>query len=171
MQQQQPPAQVQNNMITPIDKIPLKTSNISKTEDMDDPIVKDVLNEFENELSIQQNQKNNYQINNNQQIQPQQQYQQPIIQLQQDIPTTIPSPQPQPIKTKKQKINYIDTILINKTFIICIIIAIVINPYIYNTLLSKIPTNISTILDTNNYFIKLGILFIILYVMMFYNIL
>ena len=48
MQNQSP-----NNMITSIDKIPLKTSGSNITEDMtDDPIVKDVLNEFEKELSL-----------------------------------------------------------------------------------------------------------------------
>jgi hypothetical protein len=163
MQQQQTPSQGNNNMITSIDKIPLKTSGISKTDDMDDPMVKDVLNEFENELSIQQN---NYQINNQpiistSQQQQQQQQQQPIQNTQ----------MPTPVKTKKQKINYIDNILINKTFIICIIIAIVINPYIFNTILSKIPDNISSIVNDNNYIIKLLIIFIILYIMMFYNIL
>ena len=70
--------QSQNNMITPIDKIPLKTSNANITDDMsDDPIVKDVLNEFEKELSINEQTANNYKINVNQmQQQQQQQYQQ-----------------------------------------------------------------------------------------------
>ena len=58
--------QSQNNMITPIDKIPLKTSNANITDDMsDDPIVKDVLNEFEKELSINEQTANNYKINVN----------------------------------------------------------------------------------------------------------
>ena len=40
--------QPQNNMITPIEKVPLKTSNTNITPDMaDDPIVKDFLTEFE----------------------------------------------------------------------------------------------------------------------------
>ena len=44
MQQQQPPPQQSNIMLTSLDKIPLKTSNINNTDDMsDDPIVKDVV--------------------------------------------------------------------------------------------------------------------------------
>ena len=161
MQNQSP-----NNMITSIDKIPLKTSGSNITEDMtDDPIVKDVLNEFEKELSLnEQTIKNNYQINNNQYQQPQMQPQQP--------PQMQPQQQPQPqMQQQQQQINYIDNILITKTFIICIVIAIIINPYIYNTIISKIPENISIILDNYNYIIKIILTFIILYALMFYKLL
>jgi hypothetical protein len=163
--------QPQNNMITPIEKVPLKTSNTNITPDMsDDPIVKDVLNEFEKELSLN-NQSNNYQINNNQPQQPQQQQQQ-----QQQLPQQpqyqpsqqLPQPQPQ---QRQNQINYIDNILITKTFIICIIIAIVTNPNIYSTIISKIPENISVILDSYNYIIKIILIFIILYGLMFYKLL
>jgi len=163
--------QSQNNMITPIDKIPLKTSGANITDDMaDDPIVKDVLNEFEKELSLnEQTIKNNYLINNNQQqqqplyhplqqqLKPQQQQQQQQQQL-----------QPQQSSTQ---INYIDNVLITKTFIICIVIAIVINPVIYNTILSKIPENLSGIFDNYNYIIKIILIFIALYALMFYKLL
>ena len=161
MQNQSP-----NNMITSIDKIPLKTSGSNITEDMtDDPIVKDVLNEFEKELSLnEQTIKNNYQINNNQYQQPQMQPQQP--------PQMQPQQQPQPqMQQQQQQKNYIDNILITKTFIICIVIAIIINPCIYNTIISKIPENISIILDNYNYIIKIILTFIILYALMFYKLL
>ena len=155
-------------MITPIDKIPLKTSGANITEDMtDDPIVKDVLNEFEKELSLnEQTIKNNYLINNNQhqQQQPPQNYQQPLYHpLQQQL-------QPQ-LQQQSSKINYIDNELITKTFIICIVIAIIINPIIYNTILSKIPENISGMLDNYNYIIKIILIFIALYALMFYKLL
>jgi hypothetical protein len=159
--------QSQNNMITSIDKIPLKTSGANITEDMDDPIVKDVLNEFEKELSMnEQTIKNNYQINNNSQYQPQQPIQQPIQQpMQQQYQPSYQSQQQQ------QPINYIDNVLITKTFIICIVVAIIINPYIYNTIISKIPDNISIILDSYNYIIKIILAFITLYLLMFYKLL
>jgi hypothetical protein len=161
--------QSQNNMITPIDKIPLKTSGANITEDMtDDPIVKDVLNEFEKELSLnEQTIKNNYLINNNQhqQQQPPQNYQQPLYHpLQQQL-------QPQLQQQQSSKINYIDNELITKSFIICIVIAIIINPVIYNTILSKIPENISGIFDNYNYIIKIILIFIALYALMFYKLL
>lgn len=161
--------QSQNNMITPIDKIPLKTSGANITDDMaDDPIVKDVLNEFEKELSLnEQTIKNNYLINNNQQQQqqPPQNYQQHLYHpLQQQL-------QPQLQQQQSSKINYIDNELITKSFIICIVIAIIINPVIYNTILSKIPENISGIFDNYNYIIKIILIFIALYALMFYKLL
>ena len=169
--------QPQNNMITPIEKVPLKTSNINITTDMsDDPIVKDVLTEFEKELSLNNQSNNNYQINNNQ---PQQQYQpsqpqqlpqQPQQQLPQQ-PQYQPSQQQQLPQQRQNQVNYIDNILITKTFIICIIIAIVTNPYIYSTIISKIPENISGILDSYNYIIKIIMIFIIIYGLMFYKLL
>jgi FtsZ-interacting cell division protein ZipA len=168
--------QSQNNMITSIDKIPLKTSGAIITDDMaDDPIVKDVLNEFEKELSMnEQTIKNNYQINNNSQSPQQyqqspQQYQQ-LQQSQQSSQQYQQLPQ-QSLQTSQQPINYIDNILITKTFIICIVVAIIINPYIYNTIISKIPDNISIILDSYNYIIKIILAFITLYALMFYKLL
>jgi hypothetical protein len=165
--------QSQNNMITSIDKIPLKTSGATITDDMvDDPIVKDVLNEFEKELSMnEQTIKNNYQINNNSQYQPQQPQQQMQHQYQpQQLQPQQLQPQQHQYQSQQSK-NYIDNVLITKTFIICIVIAIIINPYIYNTIISKIPDNISIILDNYNYIIKIILAFITLYLLMFYKLL
>ena len=169
--------QSQNNMITPIDKIPLKTSNANITDDMsDDPIVKDVLNEFEKELSINEQTANNYKINVNQmQQQQQQQYQQqqqqqPQMQYQQQQQMQYQPPMQQ-LSKNQQSINYIDNVLLTKTFIICIIIGLFTNPYIYNTIISKIPENISVMLDSYNYIIKIILIFISLYALMFYKLL
>ena len=171
--------QSQNNMITSIDKIPLKTSGAIITDDMaDDPIVKDVLNEFEKELSMnEQTIKNNYQINNNSQSQQQYQQSQQSQQQQYQQSQQQQSQQQQYQQSQQQSqqsqqpINYIDNILITKTFIICIVVAIIINPYIYNTIISKIPDNISIILDSYNYIIKIILAFITLYALMFYKLL
>jgi hypothetical protein len=164
--------QSQNNMITPIDKIPLKTSGANITDDMaDDPIVKDVLNEFEKELSLnEQTIKNNYLINNNQH-QHQQQLQQQQQPLYHPLQQQLQPQQPQLQQQQSSKINYIDNELITKSFIICIVIAIIINPVIYNTILSKIPENISGIFDNYNYIIKIILIFIALYALMFYKLL
>lgn len=155
--------QNQNNMITSIDKIPLKqTGNIS--DDLTDPMVKDVLTEFEKELSLQEKQQQSKYIINTPPPQQTPQYQ---YQNQQSM-TSSPSPPPIQVAIKPTKC-YIDNELITKTFIICIIIAIIINPYIYNTIISKIPENISSILDSYNYMIKIILIFIGIYLMMFYN--
>ena len=171
MQQQQPPPKNQNNMITEIDKIPLKTNDISMTDDMNDPLVKDVLTEFENELLLSTKPKNTYQININDNTD---------NDKNRNIPTQ-PQPQPQNpdnqiIRTpknsnKNEKIKYYDELLINKSFIICIIIAIIINPYIFTTIINNLPENISTMIDTYNYFIKLALIFIIIYLLMVYKVL
>jgi hypothetical protein len=165
MQQQQPLAtQSQNNMITPIDKIPFKTAG-NTDETNDDPMIRDVLNEFEQELAINESQSNKYKINEQR---PVQQYQQPPPQQHQPPPQQLQ--QPQPVKPQKNK-SYIDNELIVKSFIICIVIAIIINPYIFSTILSKVPENISLMLTSYDYFIKLVIIFVAIYVLFFYNLL
>lgn len=165
MQQQQPisPPQSQNNMITPIDKIPFKTTG-NTVESNDDPMIRDVLNEFEQELAINESQSNKYKINEQR---PVQQYQQPPQQLQQPPQQQL---QQQPVKAQKNK-SYIDNELVIKSFIICIVIAIIINPYIFSTILSKVPENISLILTSYDYFIKLLLIFVAIYVLFFYNLL
>lgn len=170
MQQQQPPPKNQNNMITEIDKIPLKTSDISLTDDMNDPLVKDVLNEFENELLLSKP-KNNYKITNNDDIinDDSNSNKKNGYQTQQQLSQNQNQPQPQP--RKNNKIKYYDELLINKSFIICVIIAIIINPYIFTTIINNLPENISTILDGYNYIIKLALIFIIIYILMIYKVL
>jgi len=64
--------QQQNNMITSLDKIPMKSpDNVSNNDDLSDPIVKNVLDEFEQELLMQQKPKNNIHDTPQQQFQPQ----------------------------------------------------------------------------------------------------
>jgi hypothetical protein len=167
MQQQQPlsPPQSQNNMITPIDKIPFKTTG-NTDDSSDDPMIRDVLNEFEKELAINENQSNKYKINEHR---PVQQYQQPPPQQPQQSPQQAPQQQAV-VKPQKNK-SYIDNELVVKSFIICIVIAIIINPYIFTTILSKVPENISLILTSYDYFIKLVVIFVAIYVLFFYNLL
>ena len=163
------PQQTQNHMITPIEKIPLKTSGNTNDEINDDPMIRDVLNEFEKELAINETPNNKYKINEQPLLQSpslqnplhsnqnlQQVYQQPTVQL--------------PIKPIKKKC-YIDNELIVKSVTICLVVAIIINPFIYSTFLSKVPENISLILDSNSYFIKLILIFIAIYALYFYNLL
>lgn len=169
MQQPQSPqqSQSQNNMITPIDKIPLKTTGGSPDDSTDDPMIRDVLNEFEQELAINESQSSRYKINEQKPVYQPQQQQQPQMpqQFQQ------PLQQQQPVVKAKKNKSYIDNELVVKSFIICIVIAIIINPYIFSTIISKVPENISLMLSSYDYFIKLSLIFVAIYVLFFYNLL
>lgn len=172
MQQQQPPPQQSTIMLTSLDKIPQKQSNNVSVDDMsDDPLVKDVLSEFEKELNINEQHQNNknYNINYQQHQQPPQQQLPPQQQPQQ--PQQLPPQQQYQQRNQNSKTlsNYIDNILITKTFIICIIVALIINPHIYSTIISKIPADLSTLFDSYNYLIKLVLIFITVYLFMFYK--
>jgi len=158
-----------NIMITSIDNIPLKTNGQVITDDMtNDQTVKDVLSEFEKELSLTESSvNNNYKINYQQQQEQQlfQQQQQQQLQQQQ-----LQQQQSQQKQRQNKKDLCIDNELVVKVFIICIVVALITNPYIYATILSKIPDSLSVIFDNYNYFIKLAIIFVTLYLMMFYNV-
>jgi hypothetical protein len=156
-------------MLTSLDKIPQKQSNNVSVDDMsDDPLVKDVLSEFEKELNINEQHQNNKNYNINYQ-----QHQQPPQQQQLPPPQQLPPQQQQQYQQRNQNSktlsNYIDNILITKSFIICIIVALIINPYIYSTIISKIPADLSTLFDSYNYLIKLILIFITIYIFMFYK--
>lgn len=141
------------NMTTSIDSIPMKTNNTeSNVDDSDDPIVKDILNEFQHEIENQINEfkepkEPKYIINN--------QPPQPIIQSSK-----------KPIKT-----SYYNEEFIRKTAIIIIIIALVFSPIMFSSIIDKLPPNISIILDNYNFYIKLIITFIIIYGFYYYNLL
>lgn len=157
-----------NIMITSIDNIPLKTNGQVITDDMtNDQTVKDVLSEFEKELSLTESS-----VNNNYKINYQQQQEQQLFQQQQQLQQQQLQQQQQSQQKQRQnkKDLCVDNELVVKVFIICIVVAFITNPYIYATILSKIPDSLSVIFDNYNYFIKLAIIFVTLYLMMFYNV-
>ena len=145
------------NMTTNIDNIPLKTNrNDIQPDDSDDPIVKDILNEFEKELkentqSANIPQQNDYVIN----------YQQPTQPIQSC---------PIPIRKHKNN-NYYNEEFLRKSAIIIIIIAFIFSPIIFSTILDKLPETLRDIFDNYNYYIKLIISFIIIYLLYYYNLL
>ena len=118
------------NMTTNIDNIPLKTNknNEPSNDDSDDPMVKDILNEFQQELEINTRKTsptNNYQVN----IQPQETIQERPIPLQKK----------QSIQKQNIQTSYYNQIYINKTIIIIIIIALVFSPLILPVIIEKSP--------------------------------
>jgi len=141
------------NMTTSIDNIPMKTNrNEVISDDSDDPMVKDILNEFEQELTNQepiQNEKPKYIINN----------------------SPPPPIKPAPIQNKSSNYSYYNEEFIRKTAIIIIVIALIFSPIIFSSLIEKLPTNISGIIDDYNFYIKLILAFIAIYLFFYYNLL
>lgn len=151
-------------MTTSIDSIPMKTSNKNNdnyNDDSDDPMVKDILNEFQQELEINTqkqpvnvNQKNNYNINYNQEN-----LQEP------DINKNMCNIN----KQKKPQQSYYNEDYIKKSIILTIIVFIIFSPIFFPMISEKLPLSISIIFETYELYIKLLILFIFIYILYFYN--
>lgn len=144
------------NMTTNIDNIPLKTNkNDIEIDDSDDPIVKDILNEFEKELRANTNvtapisvPQKDYVIN----------YQQPTLSC--------------PVPMKRQKSSgYYNEEYLRKSAIIVIIIAIIFSPIIFSIFFDKLPESFKDIFDNYNYYIKLSLSFATIYLLFYYNLL
>lgn len=145
------------NMTTNIDNIPLKTNkNDIQDDDSDDPMVKDILNEFEKELKVNNaaplSTKPDYVINYPQQ------------------PTTQACPIMPPRKSKTSN-GYYNEEFIRKTAIIIIIIALIFSPVIYATIVEKLPSSFTELFENHNYYIKLLLSFISIYLLFHYNLL
>lgn len=145
------------NMMTSLENIPLKTSSTHTNDDSDDPLVKDILNEFNQEVNNQtptSHQQpppptNDYIINNPNscQIRPRQ-YQ----------------------STQKTSPFYNEDYL-RKSAIIIIIVAFFFSPLIYNSIIEKLPQQFSILLTTYDFYFKLFLVFIIIYSFMIKNLL
>lgn len=150
------------NMMTSLDNIPLKTSStIQPNDDSEDPVVKDILNEFNQEINNQSSST---------------QYPSPPSQT---IFTTPPkdeyvinncqrNPIPQLQSQKKIKSLYNEDFL-RKTFIIIIVIALIFSPIIYNSIIDKLPNPFASIFNTYEFYIKLFFVFIVIYLLMIKN--
>lgn len=140
-------------MTTNIDNIPLKTNkNDIQEDDSDDPMVKDILNEFEKELKV-----------NN-----------PAMPAKPDYVINYPQP-PQachiPMKKAKATSGYYNEEFLRKTAIIIIIIALIFSPVIFATFVERLPASFTEMFDNYNYYIKLMISFIAVYLLFYYNLL
>lgn len=141
------------NMTTNIDNIPLKTNkNDIQEDDSDDPMVKDILNEFEKELKVNNPSppaKPDYVIN---------------------YPQTPPQACPIPMK-KAKATGYYNEEFLRKTAIIIIIIALIFSPVIFATFVERLPASFTEMFDNYNYYVKLVISFVAIYLLFYYNLL
>jgi hypothetical protein len=156
------------NMTTSLDSIPLKTSSKNNDiilDDSDDPMVKDILNEFQQELEINTQkqpilkEKHNYNINyNEQQTEDKNICSNGICNI--------------PNKNKNTNINsYYNEVYIKKTFIIIIIVFLIFSPLVIPLIFEKLPQSFLPIIENYDLYIKIFILFISIYILFFYNLL
>ena len=172
-------------MSTPISTLPLKTqqSNTGDANDINDPIVQDVLNEFQEELMISKQPKTpqisqqQQQMLMQQQHQQQQQQQQMLMQQQQQqmLHQQPPMP-PMPSGNGSNGLNkydsissYLDTEVAKKSLILVIIAVIIYHSGIINTLYEKMPEYLQDNLNTFDIYIKSISLFSIIYVLSFFE--
>lgn len=156
------------SMSTPLNTLPLKTQQSNEeTSDINDPMVQDVLNEFQEELMISkmhdekpqhiqpiiyQHPPHQPQINQPAPLYHQQQHQQPNMYSVSHNSKNVQFPY-----------NYIDTELIKKTLIIVIIVILIFNTSILEMIYEKLPPYINEYLYNFDIYVKAISLFIIFY--------
>lgn len=154
-------------MSTPINTLPLKPqqTNISDTNDINDPIVQDVLNEFQEELMMSKHSKSQ---------------QSPISQMP-PLPiypqqTHQPHQQQPPINYNYRNTikydniaSYIDTDVAKKSLILVIISLIIYHSGIVNTVYDKMPDYLQDNLNNFDIYIKSLSLFSIIYILSFFD--
>jgi preprotein translocase subunit SecF len=171
-------------MSTPISTLPLKTqqSNTGDVNDINDPIVQDVLNEFQEELMISKQPKTPQVSQQQQQMlmqQQQQQHQQMLMQQQQQqmlhqhppLPSHSPNGSNSGNSLNKYDSisSYLDTEVAKKSLILVIIAVIIYHSGIINTVYEKMPEYLQDNLNTFDIYIKSISLFSIIYVLSFFE--
>jgi len=164
-------------MSTPISTLPLKTQSSSTAEvnDINDPVVQDVLNEFQDELMMSKQSKS-----------PQQPH--PLSQHPQHSyppmpPMPPPHPQhpypphsphhsypPYPSQSKYDSMSaYLDIEVAKRSLIFVILAVIIYHSGIINTVYEKLPDNLQDNLNSFDIYIKSISLFSIIYVLSFFE--
>ena len=173
-------------MSTPISTLPLKTqqSNTGDANDINDPIVQDVLNEFQEELmiskqpktpQISQQQQQQMLMQQQQQMLMQQQMQQQMLHQQPPMPP-MPSGNGSNGSNGSNSLNkydsissYLDTEVAKKSLILVIVAVIIYHSGIINTVYEKMPDYLHDNLNTFDIYIKSISLFSIIYVLSFFE--
>jgi hypothetical protein len=161
-------------MSTPITTLPLKTQQTNiDNNDINDPIVQDVLNEFQEELM------NSKQPNKSQQMtsQQMQQQQQNMLQMQQQMllqqPPMINQP---PNYNSRNYINkydnisaYADVDIAKRSLILVILSLIIYHSGIINNVYEKLPDYLQDNLNNFDIYIKSASFFSVIYILSFFD--
>ena len=150
------------NMMTSLENIPLKTSSTPTNDDSDDPLVKDILNEFNQEVNNQPPSSNtNYQ-------------QPPPPPPTNDYIINNPNScqiRPRQYQSTQKTSPFYNEDYLRKSAIIIIIVAFFFSPLIYNSIIEKLPQQFSILLTTYDFYFKLFLVFIVIYSFMIKNLL
>jgi hypothetical protein len=158
-------------MSTPINTLPLKTqqTNVGDSNDINDPLVQDVLSEFQEELMMSKQPKppqiSPDQLMYQQQMMQQQQMQQQQLQRQQQPPP----PTPHNINKYDNISSYLDIEVAKKSLILVIVSLIIYNSGIINIIYEKLPDYLQDNLNSFDIYIKSISLFLIIYVLSFFE--
>ena len=165
-------------MSTPINTLPLKTqqTNVGDSNDINDPLVQDVLSEFQEELMMSKQPKPpqispdqlmyQQQMMQQQQMQQQQMQQQQLQRQQQQQP---PPPTPHNINKYDNISSYLDIEVAKKSLILVIVSLIIYNSGIINIIYEKLPDYLQDNLNSFDIYIKSVSLFLIIYVLSFFE--
>lgn len=164
------------NMMTSLENIPLKTSSSSNSinDDSNDPLVKDILQEFHQEINNQSPtipSSSNPQHHQHSQHSQHPQHPQHSQNMNNDY--IINNQNPSNFKQNQLKTSspFYNEDLLRKSAIIIIIVAFIFSPIIFTSILDKIPQSFSTIIQSYEFYIKLIILFLIIYILFLKNLL
>ena len=161
-------------MSTPISTLPLKTQPSAEANDINDPVVQDVLNEFQDELMMS---KKSVMPQHPQMppMPPHQPYppQQHSSHSQQYPQSMYPHPSMYPTANGNGKYDsisaYVDTEVAKKSLILVILAVIIYHSGIINTVYEKMPENLQDHLTNFDIYIKSISLFSIIYVLSFFE--
>ena len=169
-------------MSTPISTLPLKTQPSAEANDINDPVVQDVLNEFQDELMMSKKSAmpphpQHPQMppmppmpppSHSQHSQPY-----PPQHSQQYPPSMYPHPSMYPTPNGNGKYDsisaYVDTEVAKKSLILVILAVIIYHSGIINTVYEKMPENLQDHLTNFDIYIKSISLFSIIYVLSFFE--
>ncbi len=152
-------------MTTPIANLPLKTSTDNELNNLDDPLIQNVLKEFEEDYNIKMVQQNEISQQPQQLQQPQHLQQSQQQQQQQHLQ------QSQQFNQQLYNTNNIfDIKIIKKTLILTIIIFLIYYSNIISIITKNIPLTFSKYFENNEQYINIILLFIIIYAMIYFDI-
>lgn len=162
-------------MATRIDTLPLRTDLNNNMQDIDDPIIQNVLQEFENEMANSKKMEQPHIVQNQQFAQNIQQQQQYPVYHQQMMQNTYPQMnqlnQHNQHNQHKQHKKLLDSSILQKTFIITIIVFFLLNYNVMHLIISKMPDVATTYISGREFIFNFVIIFGIFYSLTYFDIL